>query len=286
MTKHHISVGFAVLLVVALALSTSVVLADAFTERVRNAIAKEAPGLRPTIRADDEIGLAVGDGEALVFLENIRSVCADRSADCDAEILAFVRGITAAIRDESSIAISSTNVFPVLRAEEILQSTGQISGKDAKSQMTSRSFVNGSVIVYVIDTPDAFHFVSLEDLDDTGLSLDRLHGLALENAGRLMRLEIEPLQGASGIFVAIANDGLGTSRVLDPVFWRTLERVAGGATAIATPTRDWILAARLDDPAALSRLRVIAWRVFNGEPYSVSPTLFRRDGGGFREVRP
>ena len=284
--KRHLLLGLAAVLVVALALHSSAVRADAFAERVRAAFSEEAPELRPTIRADDEIGLAVQKGEASVFLDNIRLACTTRPADCDADIKSFVRRIATMTSDKTSAGISSTNVFPVLRAEGLLRSTGQVAGNDPKSQITSRSFVSGTVLLYVLDTPEAFRFVKAEDLDVASLSLERLHSLAVGNVARLERLKVEPLRGAPGIIVATARDGLGTSRVLEPGFWQQLERVAGGPVAVATPTRDWFLAARLDDPSALSTLRILAGRVFRGEPYSVSPTLFRRDGAAWREVRP
>jgi uncharacterized protein YtpQ (UPF0354 family) len=284
--KRRVLVGLAVPLVVALALHTSAVLADAFTERVRAAFAEETPEFRPTIRADGEIGLASHQGEWSVFLENLRLACTTRPADCEADIKSFVRRTTTVVRDRTSVGISSTNVFPVLRAEGYLPSTGRLAGNDPKKQITSRSFVSGTVLVYVLDTPDTLRFVNAEDLDIAGLSLKRVHSLAVGNVARLERLKVKPLRGASGIFVAIARDGLGTSRVLEPGFWQLLERKAGGPVAVATPTRDWILAARLDDPSALSTLRILAERVFRGEPYSVSPTLFRLDGVAWREIRP
>jgi len=89
-----------------------------------------------------------------------------------------------------------------------------------------------------------------------------------------------------GLWAGIAHDGYGTSRLFDPKLWEALEAQAGGPVAVALPTRDWLLAARLDDAQAIARLRTIAARIVAGEPTAVTAALVRRDGESWIEVPP
>jgi len=77
-----------------------------------------------------------------------------------------------------------------------------------------------------------------------------------------------------------------TSRLFDSKFWDALETKAGGPAAVALPTRDWLLAARLDDPEATARLRTVAARIVAGEPTAVTSALVRRNGQSWTEVPP
>lgn len=277
---------FAVPFLLAFALWPAELLADEFTEKVRAAIEEKASDLQPRVRASNELGLGKGDGEWSVFLDNLRMACVARPRNCDVEVSNFVRRITTTAREGDSVGIPKHKVFPVLRAADYLQSLQEIANSGPSREFSSFPFVSGIALLYVVETSEAFRFIYEGERDVAGLSLDQLHGLAIENAARLKTLKVERLEGAPGIFAMIAHDGLGSSRLLDVDFRTRLERKAGGPVAFAIPTRDWILAARLDDRSALSALRALAGRIVAGEPYAVSSMLFRHDGATWREVQP
>ena len=86
--------------------------------------------------------------------------------------------------------------------------------------------------------------------------------------------------------MGIASDGYGTSRLFDSQFWVALEAQAGGPVAVALPTRTWLLAARLDDPETIARLRTVAARIAAEEPTAVTSALVRRSGQDWLEVPP
>jgi uncharacterized protein YtpQ (UPF0354 family) len=140
--------------------------------------------------------------------------------------------------------------------------------------------------LYAIDTPRAVRFVNASDLEHSGLTVDALDKIALSHVSRLAPIKIEPMREARGLWVGIARDGYGTSRLFDSKFWDTLETQAGGPVAVALPTRDWLLAARLDDPQAIARLRAVVARVVAGEPTAVTSALVRRSGQSWTEVPP
>jgi hypothetical protein len=55
---------------------------------------------------------------------------------------------------------------------------------------------------------------------------------------------------------------------------------------VALPARDWLLAARLDNPQAIAKLRTVAARIAAGEPTAVTSALVRRNGQSWIEVPP
>jgi uncharacterized protein YtpQ (UPF0354 family) len=128
--------------------------------------------------------------------------------------------------------------------------------------------------------------VNASDLKHSGLTIEDLDRIALAHVARLAPPKLEQMRGAPWLWASISNDGYGTSRLFDPKFWDTLETRAGGPVAVALPTRDWLLAARLDDPTAIAQLRGVAARIVAGEPTAVTSALVRRDGQSWVEVSP
>lgn len=270
----------------ALGLFSGEVQAETLEERVRAAFAEHAPALQARIEGRDQLRLGVGDGEWAVYLDNLRISCETRPADCDSAIDNFVRRIATTTREGDTARLPKDKVFPVLRNESQLLSMQKLAESKPGQELAGQAIVPGIALLYVVDLPDSFRFVLRRDLDDSGLSPEQLHDFAAANAAKLEGLAVERLEGTRGLFAVIAYDGLGSSRLFNDSLWNELERQAGGPVAVAAPTRDWILAARLDDRPALAELRDLAGRIVDGEPYAVSATLFRRDGEAWREVRP
>jgi uncharacterized protein YtpQ (UPF0354 family) len=272
--------------ILALALHGTVSLADTLTERVAAAFNQEDPKLQATVKSDDEIHLTAPIGSLSVFLDHVRAECTKRPADCDSIVKRFTQSTVASAHAPDAMRFNADNVYPVIRAENTLRGIQGALGDKTTSTFVSRPYISGAILLYAIDTPTAVRFVSESDLEHAGLTLDALEKLAVSHAQSLPHVSIQPLDGAPLLWTALARDGYGTSRLFDPAFWDAAEARAGGAVAVALPTRDWLLFARLDDPAAISKLRVLAGRVVAGETYAVTASLVRRDGKSWVEVLP
>lgn len=260
--------------------------ADSLTDRVVAAFNHENPKLQATIQSDDEIHLTTPTGPITVFLDRVRGECLKRPEDCDATIKHLVSATTAATASPGIGKFEPANVYPVVRPVKSLDAMQATIGGDVTRMFVSRPYISGAVLLYAIDTPRAVRFVNASDLEHSGLTADALDKLAVSHVTHLAPLNIEPMRGAAGLWAALANDGYGTSRLFDAKFWDTLETQAGGPVAVALPTRDWLLAARLDDPQAIARLRVVAARIVAGEPTGITSTLVRRNGESWTEVPP
>lgn len=260
--------------------------ADSLTERVVAAFNHEDPKLQAVIKSDDEIHLTTRIGPITVFLDRVRAECQRRPENCDGTIKQLVSATRATTASSDGMEFNAETVYPVVRPVGTLQSMQSTVGSDLTKRFVSRPYVSGAVLLYAIDTPRAIRFVNASDLEHSGLTLDALDKIAISHVPRLESLKFERMAGAPGLWACFAHDGYGTSRLFDPKFWDALEAQAGGPVAVALPTRDWLLAARLDDAQAISRLRTIAARIVAGEPTAVTSALVRRNGASWIEVPP
>ena len=259
-------------------------LADSLTDRVAAAFNHEDPKLQVVIKSDDEIHLTTRMGPATVFLDRVRAECQRRPENCDATIKQLVSSIVAT--SSEAMGFNADSVYPVVRPVGSVQAMQATVGGDVTRVLVSRPYISGAVLLYAVDSPRALRYVIAGDLEHSGLTLDALDKIAVSHVPRLGPLKFEQMRGARGLWVGIAQDGYCTSRLFDPKFWEALEAQAGGPVAVALPTRDWLLAARLDDAQAISQLRTIAARIVAGEPTAVTSALVRRNGESWTEVPP
>jgi uncharacterized protein YtpQ (UPF0354 family) len=270
----------------ALALRGVCAFADSFTDRITAAFNQKNPQLQATAKADNEIHLTTPIGPITVFLDRVRGECQKRPETCDAAVEHLVTATTETSASAEAMKLNTGNIYPVVRPTNTLQAMQATIGAEAARMFVSRPFISGAVLVYAIDAPRAIRFVNASDLEHSGLTLDALDKIALSHVSRLAPLTFSQMNGAPGLWAGIASDGYGTSRLFDPKFWDTLEAQAGGPVAVALPTRDWLLAARLDNPQAIAKLRTVAARIVAGEPTAVTSALVRRDGQSWIEVPP
>jgi uncharacterized protein YtpQ (UPF0354 family) len=260
--------------------------ADSLTDRLAAAFNQEGLQLNATIKSDDEIHLTTPNGPLTVFLDRLRRECRQRPEDCDSLVRNFVKATKSTFVQPDALAFNAENVYPVVRPASTVSAMGEAAGKDPARLFISRPYISGAVLLYVVDLPLAIRFVNASDLERAGLTVEALDKLAIAHVARLRPLRIAQIPQAPGLWSAIATDGYGTSRLFDPGFWNSLEARAGGPVAVALPTRDWLLAARLDDAQAIAGLRTLAARIAAAEATAVTASLVRRSEEGWSEVPP
>lgn len=258
--------------------------ADAFTTQVQAAFRKAAPDLPLTIKSEDEISVAGPEGELTAFLEILRTRCASDPKGCETRIQDFATQLALRARIQGKTPFTASKVVPILRAPEVLDPAVNAPLQVEGGSLAHRPFVHGLVLAYVVNLPKRVRFVNALDLEVSGLSEKHLHGLSLGNAESLGALKVEAVTGVPGVMMAASNDGLATSRLLNPRGWKDLERQCGGPIAVVCPTENWVLAARLDNPAALKLMRSFAAYTVAREKDPLPMVVFTRDGEAWREV--
>lgn len=260
---------------------------DTIPERLRDAIARIAPQLRPELQKDRGIKIHGGSKSGgTVYADNVEKACAQEPDHCDEAIQGFATSITASLTETENLVPTASNLFPVVRSIGLVRSMSEAAHADPDKALVSQAFTADSVVLYAIDTPNAMRFASALDLKKQGISAERLEAMAAANIGHLAPVKVEAMPNSNGIVAMIAQDGYATSRLFDPDFIKALEQTAGGPVVVAVPTRDWILAVKADDVAAVQKLRDVAARIVRGQPYSVTADLVRWDGKTWQPVPP
>ena len=257
--------------------------ADEITDRVRAAMTAAAPELHTKLLADGGIEVSGPNGQMTMYTDNVRQQCSGYPDLCDDQIKTYVSAIATLVKEgASSLTLSESNVYPVIRSGAALNGLSEAMHKAPEKTPIARAFTSDSVVLYAIDSPKAIRFATPKDLEHQGLTQERLETLAVANARRLDPVKISTFE--EGVFAVVTKDGYATSRLFDPGFPEALERAAGGPVVVAVPTRDWIIAAKAGDAPTLARLKDLAGRMFRGEAYAVTPKLVTWDGKNWQEV--
>ncbi len=154
-------------------------------------------------------------------------------------------------------------------------------------------FVNGTVIVFVLDLPQLTVSITTEQTIRWGLAPDDLDLIARENLERYTpEMEIQFVDSKEGGRAAILSqqDGYDAARLLlDGLFTRLAPRL-GGDFLVATPARDMFVALTSGPNEFVRRLRDRVVEDFRRLPYPITPALFyvTRDGvaGTLDEAAP
>jgi uncharacterized protein YtpQ (UPF0354 family) len=265
---------------------TPLVFADSFMDRVIQTLREEAPDLQVESASDDEVRIYTQDAIASLFLYGLQRQCADSPSECDGQIRDFLAYHVDALRNRIEIPFKESKVYPLVRSKQLIDAARRLEGTSDQSTYVYRPFVGGAVIVYAVDSDRLLRFVNPDDLKAAHITLDRLHDLAVANTRRLSPLKFDLVGSAPGVMAATAGDDLVTSRVFDDRMWDDLQRKLGAPAAIATPTRDWILAARFDDAVALANMYDAARRLVGRKTNAILLGLYGREGNRWILLSP
>ncbi len=144
-------------------------------------------------------------------------------------------------------------------------------------------FVNGTVIVFVLDLPNMTVSITTEQMIKWGVTVDELDELARENLnsyspGFELQL-IESKEGGQAVILS-EQDGYDAARLLLGELHQRLAPQLGGDFYVATPARDMFLAISADPPEFINRLRERVDDDYHRMPYPITSELFlvTRDG--------
>lgn len=143
-------------------------------------------------------------------------------------------------------------------------------------QPVVRDLGNGLLVCYVVDEDDNLVFVQREHLEDSGLSADALHELALENLATLAdgRVSLEPYGAVHALFF---DGNLEASLILlDDLWEQTLRPHVSSGFAVALPARDILAFCDPESSDGLAELANIIARVHQGGDHLISSAIFRR----------
>jgi hypothetical protein len=153
----------------------------------------------------------------------------------------------------------------------------------SREQVAHVPWVNGTVIVFVIDLPHMTVSITTEQLVRWGISADEAEAIARANLNAYTpEIEVQLIESREGGRAAILSqhDGYDAARLLLDGLYERLAPQLGGNFYVAIPARDMFVGFSLGPPAFIERLRERVLHDFKRLPYPISPDLFiaTRDG--------
>jgi uncharacterized protein YtpQ (UPF0354 family) len=152
-----------------------------------------------------------------------------------------------------------------------------------REQVAHVPFVNGTVIVFVIDMPQMTVSVTTEQMVRWGVSAEQLEELARDNLqAHSQELQIQVVtskEGGKAVILA-EQDGYDAARLLLGSLHSQLAPRLGPNFLVATPARDMFVAMTPGPNPFVQRLANRVREDFNRLPYPITPAFFyvTRDG--------
>lgn len=152
-----------------------------------------------------------------------------------------------------------------------------------REQVAHIPFVNGTVIVFVLDMPQMTISLTVEQLIKWGVTADELDDIARENLARYAPdLEIQLIDSAEGGRAAIVSrqDGYDAARLLLGTLHQRLSPELRGDFYVAAPARDMFLAVSAAPNEFVERIHKRVEQDFRRLPYPITADYFlvTRDG--------
>lgn len=174
------------------------------------------------------------------------------------------------------LAVAKPRIMPRIQPTSIFQHLDP-------QNVAHTTFVNGTVVVYVIDLPQLTVSITTEQMIQWGLDADDLDRIARENLARYAPdLQIQLVESAEGGKAAIVSrqDGYDAARLLLDRLHLRLAPELGGDFYVAAPARDMFLAISLGPEPFLDRIRDRVKVDYRRLPYPITSDLFvvTRDG--------
>jgi uncharacterized protein YtpQ (UPF0354 family) len=153
----------------------------------------------------------------------------------------------------------------------------------SREQVAHVPFVNGTVVVFVIDLPQMTVSVTTEQMLRWNVCAEELDELARDNLRHLSQeLEMQLVTSREGgrAVILAEQDGYDAARLLLPAMYTKLAPRLGGDFYVGMPARDMFVAFSMSPEPFVNRLRARIAEDFRRLPYAITKELFlvTRDG--------
>lgn len=242
--------------------------------------------LRPeaTIQRGEAFNLLL-DGQ-VVFLENVYRKAAAEPAACRRLLAEFLGRVP----DAAEMA-RAVPPYPQVQRRILPQifPRDKLVGQDGVLPLVTADFPNDTVVVYVIDEPEAYRSIRTMDLQRWSVDAETVHRQALENlTQRSTGVRVNALPDEQGnILAAIFQEGdsYDSSRLLLPGLHENLRPVLGSPFLAGIPNRDFLICFRSGAGALHERLAGQIAEDHARMPYPISEKLFLVTADGVAAYR-
>jgi len=168
-------------------------------------------------------------------------------------------------------------LVPVIKVVELDAPSAKVIEVPHGESPVVRPFAADLVVMYALDLPTHFQFLSYRDLQAADISEDDLHRLALQNLPT--RLPEVKVHGQAPRYMVTAGGNFeATLLLLDSMWEQFAEQMPGELWAVA-PARDLLYVSASGWEGALTFLREMANIDLPEKRYALSTCIFARRGG-------
>lgn len=175
-----------------------------------------------------------------------------------------------------TLEFARPRIMPRIQPESIFQHL-------SREMVAHVPFVNGTVVVFVIDLPQMTVSITTEQMIRWQLSIEALEEIARENLDQYApEVEVQLVESKEGGRAAIMSeqDGYDAARLLLSDLYKRLAPKLGGNFYVALPARDMFLAISENPEPFVRRLHERVQVDFKRLPYPITSDFFlvTRDG--------
>lgn len=175
-------------------------------------------------------------------------------------------------RDEMTWDLAKEKLMPQLMPREFLE----------KIPLVHQEFGDNIVLAYVIDSDEAYSYVSVADISRWEIDQEELKGVALQNLRERSRgMEANAFERPNGFVVLNTLDGFDAVRIVSPGIQEFVSEIVGTPFRFGVPNRDFLICWELNEDSDFQTrfVQQIA-QDFEERPYPLSPKVFEvsKDG--------
>lgn len=190
-----------------------------------------------------ERNIDIGPDNGIMNPDNIHAVLqkieggAEREVALDQFMASLVASLTEPAPDLAAIPLE--RVYPVVRHRSFADNDGGLG-------LYFEPFVGDMIKVIAIDYPDRVAYVSIENLQESGITLEALWQAAMQNL--LVKREAAQYSGNEVTFMIMLDGFYESSLVFDDALWRSVRADFDDDIVMIVPTRDVIIVTKASAP--------------------------------------
>jgi hypothetical protein len=250
-----------------------------FTKHIAQRLRSEVNGMQVTIKGP--LTLSVGAMQA--NLDRVYMFCRRNSEGCATEINTYVRA-AAQLHRQSGISPTKKAVRVVVRSVRyVQQAQAQLPAGSPRPQTTP--FVDGFVVVPMLDSPRALRILTEKDSAALGLTASEIHELGITNLRKTLKPIAEIAKPVAGGQIGqLTGDVFNPSRLILIDAWEPLALKQGGILITAAPTTSSVFYISDDAPTAIAAFRALVRKTMASASNPLTDVVLRWTPNGWRVV--
>lgn len=251
-------------------------------ERMHVKLKAAQPGVEFTITDDRTITAKIGEGEVVISLDNLETICTSSPEECadalDAHVNAFGEQLermseTAPPPTREALRVVLKNTEWLAGVAEQVAQMREEKPDAPDNRLVTRKFHGDLHEVLVVDAAESVAMLTRADLEEMQLSPVEAFKAGTANHDSLP--PAEDVEVATGVWGFNTQDSYAAARLLLKARWpERAKKVKGDLLAVA-PARDLVYFTGTEEQGGYGELQQLVRAKLPTEPYPLSATVLR-----------